>query len=86
MEQQLTSQVEADAEISLTGEAEEQLPQTGMHQTLRPLWCRCTGGPGQGGVLLASNACLRLYRHCQILHMTSALETLIAVLQHLGRC
>lgn len=33
LEQQLTSQVEADAEASLTGEAGEQLPQTGMHYT-----------------------------------------------------
>ena len=32
LEQQLTSQVEADTEASLTGEAEEQLPQTGLHQ------------------------------------------------------
>ncbi len=37
LEQRLTSQVEADAEASLTGEAGEQLPQTGMQYT-NPLW------------------------------------------------
>ena len=31
LEQQLTSQVEADSELSLTGGAEEQLPQTCTH-------------------------------------------------------
>lgn len=87
LEQQLTSQVEADAEASLTGEAGEQLPQTGMQYTnafsVLTQWPRAARAhPSLGLHCRPHTFRPALARHTRL----PATDHPMAVLQHLGRC